>query len=275
MADENGAQDRAGDGEGAGDSRGRGDGTPSREAPTGNAGDTTSNAGAAPSTAARSSVPLDALPEALRGQPDDVIRFTLNKMVESLSTTNARNRELEAQLKNGKGIPGQATSSNAPESTKEEVKPAKPLDEWLLEDPDAALDHFIKTKYGGVFDQVNQVSDRVSRAELSSIRAEVDDFAEYEEEVNNILDSSGTPKTRENILGAYVMAVGNKTIETKRRASRAANNPERGANDQPTPEKDYRKTELSEEIRTGLGITEEDYYEKFSDPSKLEIKVPR
>jgi hypothetical protein len=272
MASPAGTQGGEGNGAAAGSAGGGGNGAPAGT-PAQPAGSSPQGAAAAPSPG--TAIPVDVLPEQLRGQPENVIKFTLNKMVESLSATNRRNQELEAELKKRMGSsppPGQAQP--APAQPEGEKKPAKPLDQWLLEEPEAALDHFVRSRYGNIFTQLDQLNERTGRAELSSVRAEIDDFAEFEGEVDEILTQSNTPKTRENILGAYIMAVGNRTLEEKKRARRAANNPERAAVENPTPEKKYNKTALSEEIRTGLGISEDDYYEKFADSSKLEIKVP-
>lgn len=197
-------------------------------------------------------------------------------MAEGLAQANQRNKELEAQLRTPRsGGPSTTVSRPKPEEGGEPAKPAKKLDEWLLEDPESALDDFLSKRFGGAVQKLSEVEERIGRAELSSIRSELDDFSEVEEEVMNIIEQSGVPKTRENILGAYTMALGQRTIEERKRARRAAENPETPANEGEVPKKNYAKSSLTEEVRLSLGMSEEDYYEKFSSSDNLEIKVPR
>lgn len=264
------APGESGAGAPAGGNGGGGAASPPAQPPTGGGG---APAPVVPPTAPPvASIPLDALPEQLRGLPESQIKFTLNRMVEGLAATNRRNQELEAQIKGSRPAPGAAIPIKEPTAP---TTPKKPLDVRLLEEPEAALDEFLATRFGGALSKLNEVTERVGRAELVSLRSEIDDFKEHEAEVLEVLETNGLDKTRENLVGAYTMIVGKKTLEERSRSRRAASNPENAAPVESTPNASYTKNELTEEIRKSLGMSEDDYYVKYSDPTKLEIKVPR
>lgn len=219
-------------------------------------------------------LPLDALPEEFRGLPESQIRFLLNKTFEAVRTQGETIRQLQAQKQNA---PGTSTVSlDDPSKAPTPAAPPKPLEEWMLEDPKAAMKYFIETEYGDVINGVKSLGNRVGQTEFDAVRREVDDFGEYEEDIRQILTDSRAPLSRENVLGAYTLAVGKKVLEEKQRGKRAALNSDVPTSEPATPVKVYAgKTTLSEEIRIGSGLSEEEFYETHDvRNTPLQVKLP-
>lgn len=223
--------------------------------------------GAVETPAPTPSIPVEVLPEALRGKSEAEIRFTLNNLVEAVTSSNQRTRELEERLRE--------FSQKEPEPTPRPATPAKPLEEWILEDPEAALEHWANQRFGGALNQLKEVENRVGDAEFSSVARELDDFSEFEEDVRSILKESKVPKTRQNIIGAYTLAVGRRAIEERKRGARKGATMETATPEPPKPsEPSYKKDNLSEEIRLAMGMSEKEYYETYAGSQEVEIKVP-
>lgn len=254
-------------GSGGGDPPGGGgSGSPPAPAPAG-AGGTGGGSGPPSGGGDVPRISVDVLPEGLRNLPESQIRFQLSQLATALTSTNARNRQLEEELKKRKDPP----APPRPEP-REPAAPKKPLGDRLLEEPEAALEEFFTSRASPVLERLDRISDQLDKTSFTAARTSFPDFEEYEEQVVELLGNN--PKTEENIAGAYTMAIGLRTLEERERRRREANNSERavGGGDGTPPAKQYPKSALSEEIRVGLGMSEDEYYDKYSQPIK--VKVP-
>jgi hypothetical protein len=219
-------------------------------------------------------IPLTVLPEELRGQSEEAIKYQLSQLLTSLRTSNTRNQELERELRARRAEPPPPPPVvEAPKIPVGADGQPKKFGDWLLEEPEKALDHFFGERAKGVLGQMQQLAHRVDKTEFSSVRAKVPDFARYEESITGILGDA--ERTEENVMGAYAMAKGLEAIENETRAQRGATSTERAAPPEgEAPRKDYPKTSLSEEIRQGMGMGEEEYYDKFAKADYFPVKVP-
>jgi hypothetical protein len=215
------------------------------------------------------SIPLDALPEELRGKPVEQIKGTLGMMVQSLKAQNARQKQLEDKIKELERKPAEPV---APPKPKDDRK----LADRLLDEPEAALDEYFQGRAAPVLGEIKELRSRLAQTEFESARREIDDFAEYEDEISEMLQQTGAEPTRENVRGAYTMAVGMRTLESRERARREGTTslPAAPAGSEESTMKKYNKTPLSEEIRLGLRMSEEEYYEKYASPDSFKVKVP-
>lgn len=252
----------AGEGGTAGGSGGGGGSPPSATGGNGGAGGQSGSSGTGNEPP---KIPLDVIPEQLRSLSESQIRFHLGQMTAALTATNAKNKQLEERLKE-KDRPVPKREPDLP------VAPAKPLGDRLLEEPEAALEDWFGRRAAPVIKELEALREQVGQTTISTVRTQFPDWDEHEEKVMELLGES--PRTQENIAGAYAMSVGLKAIEDRARARRGAD----GGSETPAPDggapakKDYAKTALSEEIRVGLGQTEEEYYEKYRKP--MAVKVP-
>lgn len=225
--------------------------------------------GGSPPSGGVPGLPLDVLPEALRGKSEAEIRSTLDSVFRLAKDAVPTIKTLQAELEKIKREP--------PSKPAEPEKPRRPISDRLLDDKEAeeALDEYFAKRAGPALKKIEELESRVSDAQLASVRSEVPDFDNYEGQINEILESQGLPRTKENVLGAYTMALGLEQIEARKLQGRKAT----GGSETPTPEREapkkaFRKTALSEEIRTSSGLSEEDFYQKFSRDADFNVKVP-
>jgi hypothetical protein len=217
-------------------------------------------------------IPVDVLPESLRGLPADRIKFTLDTLVKSVTATNERNKRLEEENRTLKTTP--QPRKDTPPS--DDGKPRKALADRLLEEPEAALDEYFSRRAGAYSDKIDELNRRLGDTEVDIVRRTVPDFDDVQDDVFDILDKSGTPRTKEALMGAYTMILGQQALEQRMLDQRKAlGGSERPAPDsQPDPTPKYSKTSLTEEIRVGLGLSEEEYYDKHANANSFNVKVP-
>ncbi len=212
-------------------------------------------------------IPADVLPKELQGKSEAEIRMTLTGIVDSLRVANQRNFTLQEELRKKERAP--ATREDPPPKPKS----TKPLSDRLLEEPEAALEEFFAERAGPTLARLQEIQSRLGSAETDLIRSKVPDFDEHAEDIERILGDG--PRTQENLMGAYTMALGLKTLEERQRAARASLNSETPRDEPPSNTPTYQKTALSEEIRIGLGMGEDDYYNKYAHSSVYDlVKVP-
>jgi hypothetical protein len=213
---------------------------------------------------------LDVIPESLRGLPAEQIRLALNQMVTGLPRLDAEIKRLREETERAKA----AAAQPVPRAEEPDPDADIPLEELILKDPAKALDRWAERKFGSQLNRLDNIDKRVASTELATVAREIDDFEEYREDIETLLSQSGSPATREHILGAYTMAVGKKTLEAKARQGRTELNSDVPQNQAPQDEKKYNKTPLSEEIRQSLRMSEQAYYETFASKDNFQIKVP-
>ncbi len=189
--------------------------------------------------------PESYLPEELRGMDPAQVQLVLQQMPRVI-----RNQRDELERLGNLGM--EATPSTAATEAEEPID----LREMLEEDPEAALSYWVEKKYGP---SLQDLTSRVGESEIDRFRSQVDEFADYEDDVRTILRESGQPATRVNIHGALAMAVGNRQLEAnaqKRRAEAESVSVGRTAE----PEQETRElSSLEEEVRGRLKLSKEDY----------------
>lgn len=218
---------------------------------------------------ASGAIPLDVLPEELRDRPHAEQKFILEHMVQSLATRNREVSDLKEQIAELRG----AVSAQPKTPAEPDPHEGKTITELMLEDSEAALDKYMEAR--GYVNAFNTLSGRVDSAELSMVRAEIDDFDEYEDDVKQLLKEGKLAPTRENVRGAYTMAVGNRVLEKKARERRAAGGTVPPSSPPPPdPEKDAPQlSQLETEIAAAHGMSAEEWIESKKD-APLALKLP-
>jgi hypothetical protein len=201
----------------------------------------------------------DVLPEFLRGRSAEEIKAAIHQAFQGSQIANKELKELRRDLESLRG-------EKKPEAPAE---PEKPLEELLYENPEEAIDRVIRKRYG---DRFESLEGRVGSTVFATVKSEFDDFDEHEEEVKELISSSGAQPTRENILGAYQMVVGRKALEARQQAKRKSVNPERPKRKPETPA-GPKLSDLEREIARGMGMTDEDYA-AGRDNDYFDVKVP-
>ncbi len=214
-------------------------------------------------------ISLDALPEDLRNRPEAEIKFLLEHMVNTLGNRNNQVDELKDQIAELRG----AVSTLPPADP--DPNDAKPMEELILEDVDAALDRWAAKR--GYVKGMGELSERVGEAEFSMVSAGIADFAEHEPAIRKLLKEGNLPANRQNIMGAYTMAVGNAVLDQRARDARAdvggippsKTDPPPPTGDEPT------MSELEVEVARAHGITDPKEWMKYRDGVGLdELKLP-
>lgn len=228
------------------------------------------------------SIPLDALPEDLRGLKPEQLRRTLDAMASALSTRNADVRTLRErldQLEKGKKEPEPPKKPSLPEG--------KTLKDLMMDDPDAAAAHIRETTIAEIEerfgDRFSRVEAGVSQSTLRGLKSEYDDWDEHQDAVMSVIKENGIERpTSGDLESAYLMVVGHKALEAKR----AASTKKAQLVEKPTPAGDggeKRKRELTplqNEIAAGMGFVNEngevdvEEYGKWLDAEDLTLEVP-
>lgn len=202
------------------------------------------------------------LPEELRDLPEAEIKFHLGQMVSSLRRRNEDFNSLKDQLDELK----RSTQKPA-----EPPKPDKPLEELILEDPEAAIETVLQKR--GYVSRFSQLEDQVGESAFNVVASRVPGFSEYEEEVRKIIKDANAPKTVNHIMGALEMAVGRRTLVDKTREARKPHTP--SIPKESAPKKSSKLPELQgleREIFEASGMSRDDW-EKHKN-SDFEIEVP-
>ncbi len=214
-------------------------------------------------------IPVDVLPEELRDKPEAEQRFILSHMVKALGQRNAQVDDLKEQIAELRGA-----VSNRPEPPKEpDPNEGKPLEELILEDADAALESWMKRK--GLDRAFDNLEGRIGETEFTIIASQIDDFEEYEDDVRALLKKSGAPATRQNILGAYKMALGDRALMERQRTGRKNSGSVPPSPPEPPKggeEEEPQISSLEQEIARAHGMTPEEWVE--SRDKDMELKLP-
>lgn len=213
-------------------------------------------------------ISLEALPEDLRDRPEAEVKFLLDHMISSLGSRNNEVDDLKTQIAELRG----AVSTTPPADP--DPDDDKPMEELILEDVDKALDRWASKR--GYVSAVGDLSDRVGEAEFSMVSSQVDDFGEHEPQIRQLLKDGRLPATRQNIMGAYTMAVGAKVLEAKARDARGTTGSIPPSNTPPPDptDGDPKISELEKEVARAQGLTPEDYVASRDTQGLDELKLP-
>ena len=207
-------------------------------------------------------IPVDVLPEDLQGLPAGEIKFHLSRMVDGLRQNNEKTRDLEDQVRQLRATPPPPA---------EPPKPVRPLEEMILDDPEAAIMEVMERR--GLTTRFDRIESQAGESAFNIVASKVPGFDEHEADVRKIITDSGVPATPEHITGALEMVIGRKALADKGRAGRAAASPDIPVEDPPKPVKDITLTGLEKEIQESSGMSPEEYT-KYKDTQNFEIKVP-
>jgi len=219
---------------------------------------------------APATISLEALPEDLRDRPEAEVKFLLDHMISSLGSRNNEVDNLKEQIAELRG----AVSATPATPVEPDPDDAKPMEELILEDVDKALDRWASKR--GYVSAVGDLSDRVGEAEFSMVAGQVDDFGEHEEQVRQLLKDGRLPATRQNIMGAYTMALGTKALEARALAARGRSGSIPPSSPEPPDPSgaDPEMSDLEKEVARAQGMSAEDFT-KYRDSVGLdELKLP-
>jgi hypothetical protein len=221
-----------------------------------------------PPPAEPGTISLEALPEDLRNRPEAEVKFLLEHMINTLGSRNNEVENLQTQISELRG----AVSVQPP--AEPDPDDNKPLEELILEDPAKAIDRHLASR--GYVSAVGDLSDRVGEAEFSMVAGQVEDFADHEAQIRQLLKDGKLPATRQNIMGAYTMALGTKVLETRARDVRGTSGTIPPSNaPPPDPAVDTPvMSELENEVARAQGMSAEEFT-KYRDSVGLdELKLP-
>lgn len=227
-------------------------------------------------------IPLDALPEDLRGKTPAEIKATLSALTKAIGTKNDESDQLKRRIAD---LESRLVNPPPPQNREEDPDADKPLEELIVTKPKVAIQRALKEM--GIQDRFENV-ERTAGAgasEAAFMRAgtEFSDFDEYEDEVKAILSKTGAPASYANVRGAYFMALGARTAEGKGRETRARiteNGTEHPAPKPSTTRKVRKLTALEREIARGQGFidekgeVDEKSYLEWYDKEYMEVDVP-
>src|SRR5690606_23759496 len=200
----------------------------------------------------------DDLPEEIRRLPAAQRKMAIQGLITAARSAAQMRQELE-KLK------------AKPDSEKSgaEKQKEKRLEDLIYDNPEEAIDQVTQKRYGGRLKAIEEIS---GRAAFTLVEREYPDLMEYEEDIKQILEASGADSTPENIIGAYSMAVGQRTIQERRREKQRVDNPEMPKGGDATKAKP-KLTDLEREIMLGMGMDEEKYLELRDKGNYLEVEV--
>lgn len=211
------------------------------------------------------SIPVDVLPTEMQDMSEQEIKFFLSRAVDGVSAANARSQELARKLEELE----RKVAAPPPEAP--DPNDDKPLSDLILEDPEAAVERIARKK--GWITSMNAVAGKADESLFSVVAGRIDGFEEYEDAVRNILKETGAPVSETTIKKAFAMAVGERALEEKSRARRAAANSEPAKPAAPSPEKALpSESDLEREIREAHGYTPEKWNQFKND--EFQIKLP-
>lgn len=214
-------------------------------------------------------ISADILPEALRGRSEGELKFLLDSMV----TTTVNQRDEIAGLKHKLGEID-ARTKEPPTPPEPDPYEGESTEDLMLKDPTAAVKRVLGEL--GIFDQLSGASSRLGTVEMDRVAGEFPDFEEHRESVETLVTEMNLPKTSENIRGAYLLSLGNKTHLDRVKATQAVN----PASIDPSPpgggegsKNDVTLTELQKEFARGLNMTDEAYASAMVNEAEIPVPI--
>lgn len=204
----------------------------------------------------------DILPENLRGRSPDEVREAIAKAMQRDDVSKDDIKSLRRELEELK------ETARQPQHPPEPEEPEKPIEEQLYEDPEGAVDRIIRKRYGA---HLADLDNRVGETVMATVSQQLEDFDDYEEDVRDLLKRSRAPLTRENIVGAYKMVLGERAMEERKQERRKSQNPVKPKPKEPEP-KGPELSDLEKEVALKMGLSAEEY--AANRDTDFDIKVP-
>jgi hypothetical protein len=214
------------------------------------------------------SIPLDVLPEELRGMSENEIKFFLSRTLSGVKATNETNAELKAQIAELKGRMDERPTPVVPKE--KDPDDEKPLSELILENPEKAIERVAIQR--GWISSLEITGRKADEALFSAVASKIDDFSEFEDDVRNIIKESNAPVNQETIARAYEMAVGKRSLAEKRTARLKDLNAEVVKPDVKPDVTLPEEGDLERTMREAHGMTREKW-EKYKGDS-FDVKLP-
>jgi hypothetical protein len=215
-------------------------------------------------------IPIDVLPKELRDKPAAEVQFLLGHMITALGE---RNNEVDALKDQVAELRGAISASPKPDP-KPDPHAGKTMEELILEDTEGALDRWAESRgYGRV---VDGLTSEIGETMFAVLGTQIDDLEEHEEDIRKILKAGNLAPTKRNILGAYTMTVGQKTLEAKQRGGRKGTGgvPPTPAGDPPPTPAEPVLSELEKEVMRAHGITDTKVWADMRDnPPQLKLRT--
>lgn len=236
-------------------------------------GDGVDAGGSGEGQGAPATIPADALPEVLRGRQPAEIKMILEHTVSAVRQAADENRRLREELETAR----RGGSGPTPSGDKGDAKPKKPLEELILEDPEAAIAMVVEKRFGKSF---TELESGVGEAVFDSLRSREPSFADYEDEVREALRRGGLPAKREHIMGAFLMAAGQRALQQNRQKKgsegKATASAGQSRSKEDKPDKGPKLTDLDREVAREMRMSEDKYLEakKKAETGELGLRVP-
>jgi hypothetical protein len=219
-------------------------------------------------------IPLDALPEELRGLVGDPDKFRAGMLAlqqaAAAKPAGMTAEELARAFKDA-GIGG----GNQPRE-KETEQPVKPVEELIYEDPRKAI-QMVMAEYLGP--RIQEFERFAGSTTLTLAGSKLPDFDQYSDDVQNILQRTGAPVNEANVRGAYLMVRGERALAADTTNKQARENTVRSSNGgQGDPNKTggRQPAKLSDDEREVMrrsGFSDEKDFIKHRD-SDFDVAVP-
>lgn len=230
-------------------------------------------------------LPLDVLPEPMRGMPANQIKFILQNATTAVQNTAKENRRLQAQLeelqkgggkKRGPGRPPKQADTGQDDGGDEGEDD---FESMMKTNPKQAIAMAVQEAFG---QEIGSLREGVGDVYFSQMRQEFPDFKDHEDTVREIIETQQVPANKDNLRGAYLMAKGHAAVQAERQKTTQDDNVEAGTN-RPAEGKDAKKelTSLQKEIARGLNMTDEQYiaaqdsWESGNHGIKVPMGTPR
>lgn len=152
-------------------------------------------------------LPEEVLPPELRGRSEAEIRYVLSKLIDVAATSTSRLSELQKEL-----------DALRKASTKREEEEDEPIEELVAKNPTKAIEKILEKR--GYLSKLSSLEERTRETVIASVGSKLPDFHEYEEEVREILNSTGVEVTPDAVRAAYTMVVGKRAIEEREKSKK-------------------------------------------------------
>ena len=213
------------------------------------------------------SIPLDVIPEELRGKSEAEMKYLLSHMADSTATGATQIRALQDQLT---GLQEQISS---PPPAEPDPDDELSDEELISSNPEKAVLRIMERT--GIVDRFTRVETEVVDTVVNQVARDFDDFQEHQDQIEAVLKQTGVPRTRNNVIGAYTMALGlaqiKKREEAKKTQSSLDPTPPKGSDEADDPKV---LTGLAADIFDSSGMSREEWDKLSGDEEELGIKVP-
>ena len=222
----------------------------------------------APAESEAQVVPRDVLPEELRDQPEEKVKLYLDAMRQGLTTRQAENDQLRAELAEARS--GAVPAHAVPDLPETEDLSKEDLQQLILDDPEKALDYYAEKRFGPRLRAMETIG---GEGVFAAAHQRWKDFGEVESDVRELVSQAGQAPNAILVENAYIWAQGKLRLrerdEALAKASRATKpSPPAAGDDKPSLSK------LEKEIAAASDMTVEEMLQ-FKDQDEMTMEVPR